>query len=99
LPHRLPHAQHSRPCRALVDREFHLTVFNSGPTEVRLLIILMNALIAMFGAPQWQVSDFTFTWADIAVFAFGVGMVISFVVLTIRGAVRLRVVDDADRSR
>jgi archaetidylinositol phosphate synthase len=84
---------------AMVDREFHLTVFNSGPTEVRLLIILMNALIAMFGAPQWQVSEFTFTWADVAVFAFGVGMAISFVVLTFRGAVRLRGVDVVEPRR
>lgn len=85
--------------RAVVEREFHLAVFSSGPTEVRLLIILMNTLIALVGAPEWQVAGFAFTWADVAVFAFGLGMVASFVLLMIWNAPRYRAADDADRAR
>lgn len=85
--------------RAVVEREFHLTVFNSGPTEVRLLIILMNVLIAVFGAPQWELAGVTFSWADVVASAFGIGMAATFVLLLVLHAPRLRAVDDSERAR
>jgi archaetidylinositol phosphate synthase len=84
--------------RAVVEREFHLTVFNSGPTEVRLLILVMNALIAVFGAPKWEIAGLTFTWADAVVSVFGIGMATTFVLLLVRHAPRLRAADDAERA-
>jgi archaetidylinositol phosphate synthase len=84
--------------RAVVEREFHLTVFSSGPTEVRLLIIAMNVLIATFGAPQWEAAGMTFTWADTVVCAFGIGMALTFLLLLVRHAPRLRAADDAERA-
>ena len=58
--------------RFSLDGLFRLTVMNSGPTEVRVLLVLMNLLILILGAPTWDMYGLSFSWCDVAVGFFGV---------------------------
>ncbi len=84
--------------RASLDKVFHVTLLNSGPTEMRALLILMNMLILFFGAPKWTVFGITFAWCDITLGLFGVGFVVVFCLLLYSDAKRLRAEDDAVRE-
>ena len=84
--------------RAALDRTFHVTLSNMGPTEIRALIILTNVLILMFGAPQWIAFGVSFAWCDITVGLFGVGFFFVFFYLLYTDAKRLRADDDAARK-
>lgn len=84
--------------RVAIDRVFHVTVLNSGPTEIRTLLILMNVLITVFGAPKWTVWRISFDWCDITVGLFGFGFLIAFLYLLARDLPRLRAEDDAART-
>ncbi|GAU82907.1 CDP-alcohol phosphatidyltransferase family protein [Bosea sp. BIWAKO-01] len=55
--------------KACVSREFHVSLLGSGPTEIRLLIIAMNTLILVFGAPKFELMGVWMTWCDIAMVA------------------------------
>ena len=83
--------------RVSLDGVFHVSVMNSGPTEMRVLIILMNMLILTFGAPVWTLFGVSFAWCDITVGLFGLGMLCAFACLTWRDAGRLRREDDQAR--
>ena len=83
--------------RFSLDGVFHVSVMNSGPTEMRVLIILMNMLILTFGAPVWTLFGVSFAWCDITVGLFALGMLCAFACLTWRDAGRLRREDDQAR--
>ncbi len=53
--------------RACVSGEFHVSLAGSGPTETRLLIILMNTIIAVFGAEPFSLGNVALTWCDLTV--------------------------------
>ncbi|MFN3890917.1 MAG: CDP-alcohol phosphatidyltransferase family protein [Beijerinckiaceae bacterium] len=76
--------------RATLDRVFRVTVLNWGPTEIRALLVLMNLLILLFGAPLWTVRGFEFAWCDLSVGAFAVGFLLAFLYLVTLEAARLR---------
>lgn len=81
--------------RACLDGVFHVTLLNSGPTELRLALILMNALIAMFGAPQFVILGLALTWCDVTVSLFAFGFATTFLYLVTNHARRLRAKDSA----
>ena len=77
---------------------FQVSLLGSGPTEMRALIILMNVLILMFGAPVWTLFGVSFAWCDITVGLFGLGMLATFVLLIRAEALQLRLEDDLARE-
>ena len=84
--------------RTVVVREFFVTLLNSGPTELRLMVVLMNTLVIAFGAPTWTFLGVVFTWCDLAVSIFSAGFVGTFIYLTLSFANKLREEDDAARE-
>lgn len=84
--------------RAYLGGDFLVTVMNSGPTEIRVLLIIMNTLIFAFGAPVWTIAGVAFTWCDITVSLFGAGFMAAFLYLIFSFAPTLRDADDADRA-
>lgn len=84
--------------RANIGGDFHLSVMQSGPTEMRVLIIFMNTLIFFFGAPHFTVAGLTITWCDITVSLWSVGMMAIFIYLIFTFAPTLREQDDRDRE-
>jgi archaetidylinositol phosphate synthase len=76
--------------KAVVDKDFHVTLLNCGPTEIRVILIVLNALIIALGAPVWSVGEIAFTWVDVAVGLFGLALMAVFVWLVALGAARLR---------
>jgi phosphatidylglycerophosphate synthase len=76
--------------RLNIDGVFQVSVLNSGPTEMRVLIILMNMLILIFCAPVWTLFGLPFAWCDITVGLFGLGMLGAFICLLWRDALVLR---------
>ena len=83
--------------RACIEREFHLTLLNSGPTELRVLIVLMNTMILAFGAPKWTLFGVSFAWCDVTTGLFGLGFVIAFLGLVRSTSLRLRSEDDSQQ--
>lgn len=83
--------------RVAIDRVFHVTVLGSGPTEIRALLIIMNTIILVLGAPTWTAFGVEFAWCDLTMGAFGAGFIIAFVYLVQKDARRLRLEDDAAR--
>ena len=83
--------------RLNLDGVFQVSVLNSGPTEMRMLIILMNILILNFGAPVWILFGVSFAWCDITVGLFGLGMLCAFAYLILIEAPHLRREDDLAR--
>lgn len=67
--------------RACVSGEFHVSLAGTGPTETRLLIILMNTMIFLFGAPQFVVQGIALTWCDVTVLLMAAGYFVTFVCL------------------
>jgi archaetidylinositol phosphate synthase len=53
--------------RTCVSGEFHVALAGSGPTEMRLLIITMNTMIFVFGAPPFTLLGLPMTWCDVTV--------------------------------
>ena len=83
--------------RFSLDGVFRLTVLNSGPTEVRVMLLVMNALILIFGAPMWSLQEVSFSWCDLAVGVFGLGCFGSFAGLIAVEAPLMREEDDRAR--
>lgn len=65
--------------KACVSGEFHISLVGWGPTEMRLLIILMNTTIFFFGAPEVTLAGFALTWCDVTVLLMGAGFFGAFV--------------------
>jgi len=84
--------------RLNLDGVFQVSLLGSGPTEMRALLILMNMLILVFGAPAWTVLGVSFAWCDVTVGLFGLGMLVTFVLLIRTEARQLRLEDDLARS-
>lgn len=84
--------------RLNLDGVFQVSLLGSGPTEMRALIILMNVLILIFGAPVWTLFGVSFAWCDITVGLFGLGMLVTFVLLIRTEAPQLRLEDDLARA-
>ncbi|KAF0227750.1 MAG: CDP-alcohol [Beijerinckiaceae bacterium] len=84
--------------RANIAGDFHVSVLNSGPTEMRVLIISMNTLIYFFGAPEFMLAGIMLTWCDITVSLWSIGVMIAFLYLIFSFAPTLRDADDADRA-
>lgn len=83
--------------RLSLDGIFQVSVLNSGPTEMRALLILMNILILIFGAPVWTLFGVSFAWCDITVGLFGFGFLVAFAYLIYAEAGNLRREDDQAR--
>ena len=83
--------------RLSLDGVFQVSVLNSGPTEMRALLILMNLLILIFGAPVWTLLGVSFAWCDITVGLFGLGFLVAFAYLIYAEAGHLRREDDRAR--
>lgn len=80
-----------------LDGVFQMTVLNFGPTEVRVLLILMNFLILIFGAPIWILYGLSFSWCDIAIGFYGLCCFCTFAWLIAVEAPVLRREDDRTR--
>lgn len=65
--------------KACVSGEFHISLVGWGPTEMRLLIILMNTMIFFFGAPEFAFAGLAMTWCDITVLLMAAGFFVTFV--------------------
>jgi len=83
--------------RFSLDGIFQVSVLNSGPTEMRALIIFSNMLILIFGAPVWTLFGVSFAWCDVTLGLFGSGMLCAFGYLIWRDAGPLRREDDQAR--
>ncbi|WP_103717822.1 CDP-alcohol phosphatidyltransferase family protein [Bosea psychrotolerans] len=75
--------------RACVSGEFHVSLAGTGPTETRLLIVMMNTMIFFFGAPLFMVGGIAMTWCDITVILMTAGYFITFVYFLVSYARRL----------
>jgi archaetidylinositol phosphate synthase len=53
--------------KACVSGQFSVSLAGWGPTEMRLLIILMNTMILIFGAPAFELAGLVLTWCDITI--------------------------------
>lgn len=84
--------------RANIAGHFHVTVLNSGPTEMRVLLILMNVMIWSFGAPEFTFMGVRMTWCDVMVSLFAVGFMAAFLYLIFNYAPSLRDDDDCERE-
>ncbi len=84
--------------RAYVSREFHVAVFNSGPTEIRLMIVAMNMLILVFGAASFDLLGMQVSWCDIAMSLLGLGFMVAFANLVFVYAKELRQADEDARA-
>ncbi|TBW39546.1 CDP-alcohol phosphatidyltransferase family protein [Siculibacillus lacustris] len=83
--------------RVHVSGEFHVTVAHSGPTEIRLAIVAMNTLIALFGAPHFVLAGVAMTWCDLAVAFTGAAFLATFLWVVFDYAPVLRADDDRAR--
>jgi phosphatidylglycerophosphate synthase len=83
--------------RLSIDGIFQVSVLNSGPTEMRALLILMNVLILVVGAPVWTLFGVSFAWCDLTVGLFGLGFLVTFAYLIYADAGELRREDDQAR--
>ena len=84
--------------RACISNEFHVSLLGSGPTEIRLLIILMNTFILVFGAPQFTVIGIAMTWCDLAMMAMAIGFMTAFVCLVAAYAGKIRMEEESAKA-
>ncbi len=84
--------------RANIAGDFHVSVLNSGPTEMRVLIMMMNTNIFLFGAAPWTVFGVSMTWCDISIALVSVMSMTTFIYLISTFAPVLREKDDAERA-
>lgn len=84
--------------KACVSGEFHISLVGWGPTEMRLLIILMNTTIFFFGAPTFVIAGMTMTWCDVTVLLMAAGLFTAFVCLLASYAAELAREEAAERK-
>jgi len=75
--------------KASITGKFHVSVVGWGPTEMRLLIALMNTMVFFFGAPKFVLAGLPLTWCDITVILMAVGFFATFVCLLLNSAAEL----------
>lgn len=84
--------------RASIAGDFHVTVLNSGPTEMRAVIIIMNLVIFFFGIWHFNIFGYMVSWPDLSVSLWAIGFMIAFVYVIARYAPVLREEDDRARA-
>lgn len=81
---------------AYVDRIFRISYGRLGPTELRVVFMAITTTGAFWNPVLIRVFGKGFTVADILTLAAGTGLVVVFIVLSLRTAVRL---DRLDRAK
>lgn len=84
--------------KACVSGEFHVSLVGWGPTEMRLLIILMNTTIFFVGAPKFMLAGLAMTWCDLAVLLMAAGFFAAFVHLLASYAAELARAESGTRE-
>jgi archaetidylinositol phosphate synthase len=84
--------------RANIAGDFHVTVLNSGPTEMRAVLILMNVSIIALGVWSYSFFGFEVTWPNLSVTLWAIGFMCAFVYLIAKYAPTLREQDDRERE-
>lgn len=84
--------------RANIAGDFHVTVLNSGPTEMRAIIILMNICIMALGVWNFSFLGYEVSWPNLSVTLWAIGFMIAFLYLIARYAPVLKAQDDAERE-
>ena len=74
---------------AFVSGEFRISYAKIGPTEMRLIAIIVNILLFFFGNPQLQLtSEYFISAADIAILIIAIALFITYIISTLREASR-----------
>ena len=76
-----------------VKQVFKLSYGKFGPTEARVLAILANTVVYLFGIPSFSLPLLAITIYELAFFTVGTALILTFLVSTIKQAVELSVVD------
>jgi phosphatidylglycerophosphate synthase len=84
--------------KACVSGEFHVSLVGWGPTEMRLLIILMNTTILAFGAVPFTIAGLTMTWCDVTILLMAAGLFTTFACLLASYAAELAREEPANRE-
>jgi phosphatidylglycerophosphate synthase len=64
--------------KACVSGELHISLAGWGPTEIRLLLIIMNTMIFFFGAQTFMLAGVAVTWCDLTVLLMAAGFFVAF---------------------
>lgn len=78
---------------AIVSGEFKISYARIGPTEMRLIVIIVNSLIFFLGNPELNLGLFTFTVFDLIIAVIGVVLMGFYVGSTATQALALRKID------
>ena len=74
---------------AFVSGEFRISYAKIGPTEMRLIAIIVNILLFFFGNPQLRLtSDVSISAADITILIMAIALFVTFIISTLREASR-----------
>ncbi|MFA9491762.1 MAG: CDP-alcohol phosphatidyltransferase family protein [Anaerolineales bacterium] len=74
---------------AFVSGEFRISYAKIGPTEMRLIAIIVNILLFFFGNPQLRLtSDYSISAADITILIMAIALFVTFIISTLREASR-----------
>ena len=74
---------------AFVSGEFRISYAKIGPTEMRLIAIIVNILLFFFGNPQLRItSDYSISAADITILIMAIALFVTFIISTLREASR-----------
>jgi len=76
-----------------VKQVFKLSYGKFGPTEARMLAILANTVVYLFGIPSFSLPLLAITIYELAFFMVGTALILTFLISTIKQAVELSVVD------
>ena len=74
---------------AFVSGEFRISYAKIGPTEMRLIAIIVNLLLFFFGNPQLRfTSEYSISAADITILIMAIALFATFIISTLREASR-----------
>ena len=74
---------------ALVSGEFRISYAKIGPTEMRLIAIIVNILLFFFGNQHLRLtSDYSISAADIVILIMAIALFVTFIISTLREASR-----------
>jgi phosphatidylglycerophosphate synthase len=79
--------------RTYVEGVFKISYGKFGPTELRVIIVILNAIMFFVGAPRWSLSIGKFTPYDVLVGIVALILIAIFVVSSVRTARDLAYVD------
>jgi len=81
--------------RTCVDGVFKISYSRLGPTELRIVLAVVNTAMFVWGAPRFTVGGVVLTVYDLAVAAIAAGLGLAFVLSMAKG---LRELEDVDRA-